>query len=53
MSGSGSNYLGLSTPTDSCETMQFDAQLASSKATVVAQLSVNEILDIAFAPTGW
>lgn len=52
MSGSGVSYLGPSTPTSSCATLQFDTQLASPKAQVVAQLSVNDILDIVFAPTG-
>lgn len=52
MSGSGGSYLGPSTPTNSCATLQFDTQLASPKAPVVAQLSVNDILDITFAPTG-
>lgn len=49
MSGSGGSYLGPSTPTTSCATLQFDTQLASPKAQVVAQLSVNDILDIVFA----
>ncbi|EMX5233683.1 hypothetical protein OFL57_30185 [Pseudomonas aeruginosa] len=52
MSGSGGSYLGPSTPTNSCETLQFDTQLASPKAPVVGQLSVGDILDIAFAATG-
>lgn len=52
MSGSGGSYLGPSTPTTTCSSLQFDTQLASPKAPVVAQLSVNNILDIAFAPTG-
>ncbi|TKD46819.1 hypothetical protein [Azotobacter chroococcum] len=52
MSGSGGSYLGPSTPTTSCAALQFDTQLASPKAQVVAQLSVNDILDIVFAQTG-
>lgn len=52
MSGSGVSYLGSSTPNSSCETLQFDTQLASPKALVVAQLGVNDIFDIVFAPTG-
>lgn len=52
MSGSGGSYLGPVTPTDSCEALQFDTQLASPKAAVVVQLKVNDILDIAFAPSG-
>lgn len=52
MSGSGGSYLGPSTPTNSCETLQFDTQLASPKASVVVQLNVGDILDIAFATTG-
>ncbi|MDG9871673.1 hypothetical protein N7592_00365 [Pseudomonas juntendi] len=49
MSGSGVSYLGPSTPTTSCTTLQFDTQLASPKAAVVAQLKPNDILDIVFA----
>ena len=52
MSGSGGSYLGPVTPSDSCATLQFDTQLASPKAAVVALLSVGHILDVAFAPTG-
>lgn len=52
MSGSGGSYLGSSTPASSCETLQFDTQLASPKAPVIAQLSVNNILDITFAQAG-
>lgn len=52
MSGSGGSYLGPSTPTTSCAALQFDTQLASPKAQVVAQLNVNDILDIVFALPG-
>ena len=52
MSGSSGSYLGPSTPTTSCASLQFDAQLASPKAQVVAQLSVNDILDIVFVQAG-
>jgi len=52
MSGSNGSYLGSSTPTTSCATLQFDTQLASPKAQVVSQLSVNAILDIIFAQAG-
>ena len=52
MSGSGGSYLGPSTPTTSCATLQFDTQLASPKAPIVAQLSVNDVLDIAFEQHG-
>lgn len=52
MSGSGGSYLGPSTPTTSCTALQFDTQLASPKAPVVAQLSVGDILDIVFALPG-
>ncbi|MGV5280827.1 hypothetical protein ACV4WP_28220 [Pseudomonas aeruginosa] len=52
MSGSGGSYLGPSTPTTSCATLQFDTQLASPKPQVVVQIKVNDILDIAFAPIG-
>lgn len=48
MSGSGGSYLGPFTPTTSCVALQFDTQLASPKTQVVAQLSVNDILDIVF-----
>lgn len=52
MSGSSGSYLGPYTPTNSCATLQFDTQLASPKAQVVTQLSINDILDIVFAQTG-
>jgi hypothetical protein len=52
MSGSGGSYFTPSTPTSSCSTLQFDTQLASPKAQVIAQLSINDILDITFASTG-
>ncbi len=52
MSGSGGSYLGPSEPTTSCATLQFDTQLASPKAQVVALIQPNHTLDIAFAPTG-
>lgn len=48
MSGSGGSYLGPITPTSSCAALQFDTQLASPKAQVIAQLKGGEILDIAF-----
>jgi hypothetical protein len=50
MSGSGGSYLGPSTPTTSCTALRFDTQLASPKALVVAQLSVDNILDVVFVP---
>ncbi len=52
MSGSGGSYFGPSTfsSTTSCETLQFDTQLASPKAQVVSQLSVGDILQVSFAP---
>lgn len=52
MSGSGVSYLGPSTPTTSCTALQFDTQLASPKAPVVALLSVDDILEIVFAGPG-
>ncbi|NMX58841.1 hypothetical protein [Pseudomonas sp. WS 5146] len=52
MSGSGGSYLGSSTPTTSCAALQFDTQLASPKAQVVGQLSVNDILDVVFSQSG-
>lgn len=52
MSGSGNSYLGSSTPNSSCEALQFDTQLASPKPSVVAHLSVGDILDITFGTAG-
>ncbi|WP_307943599.1 hypothetical protein [Pseudomonas mosselii] len=52
MSGSGVSYLGSSTPTTTCAALQFDTQLASPKAAVVAQLSQDDILDIVFSQPG-
>lgn len=52
MSGSGGSYLGPFTPTSSCSTLQFDTQLASPKAQVVAQIQSNDILDISFLQVG-
>ncbi len=49
MSGSGGSYLGPSTPTTSCTTLRFDTQLASPKSEVVAQLGVDDVLDITFS----
>jgi hypothetical protein len=49
MSGSGGSYLAPSTPASSCATLQFDTQLASPKASVVANISVNDLLDIALS----
>lgn len=46
MSGKGGSYQGPSTPTTSCASLQFDTQLASPKAQVVAQLSIDDILDV-------
>lgn|SRR5690606_16819838 len=46
MSGSGGSYLAPSTPVSSCSALQFDTQLASPKALVVAKLGVNDLLDI-------
>lgn len=46
MSGSGGSYLAPSNPAPSCATLQFDTQLASPKVSVVANLAVNDILDI-------
>ncbi|WP_165678497.1 hypothetical protein [Metapseudomonas otitidis] len=52
MSGSGGSYLGPSTPSPSCATLQFETQLASPKFAAVTQLSVNDILDVAFELPG-
>lgn len=49
MSGSGGSYLAPSNPASSCAALQFDTQLASPKASVVANLTVNDILDIALS----
>lgn len=48
MSGSGGSYFGPSTPATSCQSLQFDAQLASPKAQVVTQLAIGNLLDVAF-----
>jgi len=52
MSGSGVSYLGSSTPTTTCAALQFDTQLASPKAAVVAQLKQHDILTVDFAQPG-
>ncbi|MCU1762836.1 hypothetical protein NTD84_24360 [Pseudomonas sp. 14P_8.1_Bac3] len=52
MSGSGGSYLGPSTPALSCTTLQFETQLASPKQHVVAQLNVNDVLQVAFDQQG-
>ncbi|HAS0906758.1 hypothetical protein [Enterobacter cloacae] len=48
MSGSGGSYFGPSTPATSCQSLQFDAQLASPKAQVVIHLAIGNLLDVAF-----
>ncbi len=52
MSGSGVSYLGSSTPATTCAALQFDTQLASPKAAVVAQLKQHDILTVDFAQPG-
>ncbi|RIA22248.1 hypothetical protein DFO61_2922 [Ectopseudomonas oleovorans] len=52
MSGSGGSYLGSAAPSSSCATLQFDTQLASPKPQVVAQLNVNDVLDVVFGAGG-
>ncbi|GAB1081518.1 hypothetical protein I6M45_21650 [Shewanella algae] len=48
MSGSGGSYFGPSSSTTSCEALQFVTQLASPKAQVIAELNVDDILDVVF-----
>lgn len=52
MSGSGNSYLGSSTPNSSCESLQFETQLASPNSSVVPHLSVGDILDVIFGAAG-
>lgn len=52
MSGSGGSYLEPSTPVPSLTTLVFKSQLESPKAGVVTQLSVGDVLDVAFEQPG-
>lgn len=49
MSGSGGSYLAPSTPATSCSTLQFETQLASPKASVVATITVGDLLEISLS----